>query len=144
MKMKTKQEAALAKHRTTSQRRLLLDIMHSAEGHLDADELYRRARERKDRLSLSTVYRNLQLFKKLGLVEEHHFEEGRHCYELKPSVEHHHLICLGCGRVEEFTCPETQYMKEKVAKDKNFKIISTEVRMTGFCSACRRKKRGES
>ena len=141
MRMKSNQKSALAEHRTTSQRRLLLDIMHTAEGHLDADEIYRRAREKKARLSLSTVYRNLQLFKKLGVVEEHHFEEGRHCYEVKPAVEHHHLICLGCGRVEEFICPETQYMKEKVAKDKNFNIVSTEVRMTGFCAACRRRKK---
>jgi Fe2+ or Zn2+ uptake regulation protein len=139
--MKTEPEAALAKHRSTSQRRLLLDIMRAASGHLDADELYRRAREKKARLSLSTVYRNLQLFKKVGLVEEHHFEEGRHSYEVKPSVEHHHLICLGCGRVEEFTCPEAQYMKEKVAKDKNFSVTSTEIRMTGFCSTCRRRKK---
>jgi Fe2+ or Zn2+ uptake regulation protein len=142
--VKAKRTATLGNHRTTSQRRLLLDIMRSSEGHLDADEIYRRAREKRDHFSLSTVYRNLQLFKSLGLVEEHHFEEGRHCYEVKPSVEHHHLICLGCGKVEEFTCSETQYMKEKVAKDKGFKIVSTEVRMTGLCAACRRRKRSES
>jgi Fe2+ or Zn2+ uptake regulation protein len=113
--------------------------MHQAERHLDADELYHRARERQARLSLSTIYRNLELFKKLGLVEEHHFEEGHYHYELKPLVKHHHLICLGCGRVEEFTYLEVQRMEDEVARDKDLKIVGAEVRMTGFCAACRRK-----
>jgi len=59
--------------RVTSQRRLLLDLIRQSEGHLDADELYRLAKEREPRISLSTVYRTLRLFKELGLVEERHF-----------------------------------------------------------------------
>jgi Fe2+ or Zn2+ uptake regulation protein len=139
--MEVDQTSALGGHRITSQRRLLLDIMRQAERHLDADELYHRARERQARLSLSTIYRNLELFKKLGLVEEHHFEEGHYHYELKPPVKHHHLVCLGRGRVEEFTYLGTQRMEDEVARDKKFKIVSTEVHMTGFCAACRRKRK---
>jgi len=121
----------------TSQRRLLLDIISDAGGHLDADELYRRAKERGARISLSTVYRNLQMFKKLSLVEELHFDENHHHYEVKPSAEHHHLVCLGCGKVIEFQNPMSRYIKRNVTEAKDFEIIDTELRMTGYCSKCR-------
>jgi len=89
--------------RVTNQRALLLGLIREGKGHLDADELYRRAREKQPRLSLSTVYRTLQLLKKLSLVEELHFDETHHHYEVKPSDEHHHLVCLGCGKVIELS-----------------------------------------
>jgi len=69
--------------RVTNQRALLLELIRQGKGHLDADELYRRAREKQPRLSLSTVYRTLQLLKKLGLVEELHFDENHHHYEVR-------------------------------------------------------------
>ncbi|MFC2014137.1 Fur family transcriptional regulator [Chloroflexota bacterium] len=121
--------------RVTSQRILILEIIRKGEGHLDADELYRRAREQQPRLSLSTVYRALQEFKKLGLVEERHFDEFHHHYEAKPSAEHHHLVCLGCGRVIEFQYPLARYVKRKVSED--FEIVDTDVKITGYCSSCR-------
>jgi len=62
--------------RVTNQRALIMEIIRQGQGHLDADEIYRRAREKEPRLSLSTVYRALQMFKKLGLVEELHFDRA--------------------------------------------------------------------
>ena len=64
--------------RVTSQRALILEIVRRGQGHLDADEIYRQARKKQPRLSLSTVYRTLQMLKKLGLVEEVHFDEAHH------------------------------------------------------------------
>lgn len=127
--------------RVTNQRALLLEIIRQGEGHLDAFELYRRARERQPRLSLSTVYRALQKFKKLGLVEEVHFDETHHHYEVKPSSEHHHLVCLGCGRVIEFHYPLARQVKRNVPEAKDFDIIGTELRMTGYCSRCRQERK---
>ncbi len=127
--------------RVTNQRALLLEIIRQGEGHLDAFELYRRAREKQPRLSLSTVYRTLQKFKKLGLVEEVHFDETHHHYEVKPSSEHHHLVCLGCGRVFEFHYPLARQVKRNVPEAKDFDIIGTELRMTGYCSRCRRERK---
>jgi Fe2+ or Zn2+ uptake regulation protein len=131
----------LAGWRKTSQRKLLLELVHQARGHLDADELYRRAKEKEARISLSTVYRNLQLFKKLRLIEERHFAEEHHHYEAKSSTEHYHLVCLSCGRVIEFKTPLIQQMKRKVEKDNLFLITSTEINMEGYCSSCREKDR---
>jgi Fe2+ or Zn2+ uptake regulation protein len=125
--------------RMTSQRALILDIISQAEEHLDADEVYRQARERQPGLSLSTVYRNLQTLKKLGLVKELHFDESHHHYEAKPSLEHDHLVCLGCGRVEEFSGQLGQRMKQEVSRKKGFEVTGIEVHMTGYCAQCRQK-----
>lgn len=135
--MKVLQELALTGRRVTSQRRLLLDIIQEAEGHLDADELFRRAKEREPRISFSTVYRNLQLFKELGLVEERHFLEEHHHYEVKGLEEHHHLVCLGCGRVVEFKSPSVKRIKDKIARESGFEITRAEVLLEGYCPRCR-------
>jgi len=123
--------------RVTNQRALILEIIRHGQGHLDADEVYRRARERQAQFSLSTVYRTLRLFRKLGLVEEVHFDEAHHHYEVKPPAEHHHLVCLGCGQVIEFHYPLSRYIKRNVPEAKDFKVIETEIRMTGYCPKCR-------
>ena len=127
--------------RITNQRALILEVIRYGHGHLDADEVYRRAREKQPRLSLSTVYRTLQVLKKLDLVQELHFDETHHHYEATSSVGHHHLVCQDCGRIVEFECPLTEKMKEDVAREKNFEVTSVEVRMTGYCAKCRRKRK---
>lgn len=126
--------------RATNQRALIMDIIRRGKGHLDADEIHRRAREKEPRLSLSTVYRTLQAFKKAELVEELHFNEDHHHYEVKPSTEHHHLLCLGCGRVIEFRRPISRYIKRNVPEARGFDIVDTEVRMTGYCPKCRHSR----
>ena len=126
--------------RFTSQRALIMDIIRWGRGHLDADEIYRRARQKGSRLSLSTVYRNLQMLKKLGLVEELHFDDAHHHYEVKPPAEHHHLVCHGCGRVIEFQYPLARYIKKNVAAAKDFDIAETEIHLAGYCSSCRQKR----
>ncbi len=127
--------------RVTHQRTLIMEIIRQGRGHLDADEIYRRAREKEPRLSLSTVYRTLQMMKKLDLVDELHFDENHHHYEVKPSAEHHHLVCLGCGRVIEFDYPLSRYLQKKVPEAKDFDVTETEVRMSGYCAKCRRARR---
>ena len=125
--------------RATSQRALILEVIR--RGHLDADEIYRQARMKQPNISLSTVYRTLRMFKKLGLVEELHFDEAHHHYEIKPSSEHQHLVCLGCGKVVEFECPLSPKMQEDLAREKGFEITGVEIRMTGYCSKCRQNKK---
>jgi len=125
--------------RATNQRALILEIIRQGQGHLDADEVYRRAKEKQPRLSLSTVYRTLQALKKLEWVEELHFDEAHHHYEVKPSVEHQHLVCVGCGKVVEFKSPLSQEMKDNVSREKGFEVTDVEVQMKGYCSKCREK-----
>ncbi|MBI4302131.1 MAG: transcriptional repressor [Chloroflexi bacterium] len=128
---------ALRGKRVTAQRTLLLELIRQWEGHLDADELYRQAREKEPRISLSTVYRALKLFKDLGLVEERHFDEEHHHYEAKASAEHYHLVCLSCGKVIEFKSPLIPQMKEAASRDQGFDILSAEITLAGYCPRCR-------
>ena len=127
--------------RVTNQRALVLEIIRRGGGHLDADEVYRQARGKQPHLSMSTVYRTLQMFKKLGLVEEVHFDEAHHHYEIKPLAEHHHLVCLGCGRIVEFQYPLARLIKRNITEAKDFDITGSEVRMTGYCSTCRENRK---
>ena len=122
--------------RFTSQRKLLLDIIRDAGGHLDADELYRLAREKESNISLATVYRNLRLFKDWGLIVERHFAEGHHHYEIKNSAEHYHLICLGCGAVIEFHSPLTDEIVNVAEEESRFRIVDIEISMKGYCPGC--------
>ena len=125
--------------KATKQRAIIMDIIR--RGHLDADGIYRLARQKNARLSLSTVYRNLHKFKQLGIVEELHFDESHHHYEVKPSAEHHHLLCLGCGKVIEFRYPLSRYIKRNVDEARDFDIAVTEVSVTGYCAECRQRQK---
>ena len=131
--------------RVTNQRALILNILRETTGHLDADEVYRLARKKQPRLSLSTVYRNLQTLKKRGLVDEVHFDEDHHHYEVRvPSQEsmppeHHHLICQGCGKITEFNLPLARMIGKTVPEARGFSISATETRVLGYCPECQRK-----
>ncbi|MFC1901233.1 Fur family transcriptional regulator [Chloroflexota bacterium] len=126
--------------RSTNQRALILDIIRQGDGHLDADEVFRRARIKQSRISLSTVYRTLQKLKQLGLVEELHFDETHHHYEIKSPTEHHHLVCQGCGRVIEFEYPLSRIVKRDVPEAKDFEITHSAIQITGYCTACQKNK----
>jgi len=122
--------------RRTEQRRLILEIIQQTKGHLDADEIYQQARQKSPSISLSTVYRSLKLFKELELIEEHQFDGMRHYYENAPRSKHHHLVCLGCGRIFEFKCPSAERLKSRISRDEGFKVTDAEVRLVGYCPEC--------
>ncbi len=122
--------------RMTRQRQLLLDILKESSGHVDAEELYIEASKREPQINRSTVYRNLHLFSKLGIVEERHFDEAHHHYEFHAAPRHHHLRCLKCGKVVEFESGLTKKVIEETEKKSQFKIVSAEFLMSGYCKDC--------
>ena len=136
--LRTISEAGL---RMTNQRALIMDIIRREKGHPDADEVYRLAREKQPHISLSTVYRTLQTLNGLGLVEEVHFDETHHHYETKPAGEHCHLLCLGCGKIIEFKYPLALMVKVNVPDARDFDIVGSEVRLTGYCANCRKNRK---
>lgn len=123
--------------RVTGQRRLLLALIQEHDGHIDAHELYRRARVLNPRLSLSTVYRTVRLLREIGLVDELHLGEEHHHYEIRSSALHHHLICARCGRVTEFRGPFTEALVASVARENDFEVADVRVELTGLCASCR-------
>jgi len=137
----SRQELSGAGRRFTRQRDLIMGIIRQGHGHLDAGEIYRRAREKEPRLSLSTVYRTLRMMKELNLVDELHFGEDHHHYEEKPPREHYHLVCFNCGRVIEFSYPLARLLKKEVPEARDFYISETEMRISGYCAKCRQARR---
>lgn len=123
-------------HRMTQQRGVLLDVIEQAGEHLDADGLYRRARERDHRISLSTVYRTLSLLKQHNLVDELHLSEEHHHYEPKSGEEHYHLVCTTCGAVEEVSGGAIQRLREELQREYGFKVRSMQIDIAGQCARC--------
>jgi len=121
----------------TPQRRLLLNIMQEAERHLDAKELYRRASERDPNISLATVYRNLRVFEKQGLINERHLGQARCYYEMKRLGEHQHLVCEACGQVIEFESPLIRKLVAEVQRKNNFSVTKVELYLEGHCHKCK-------
>lgn len=123
--------------RMTSQRATLLSIIQESADHLDAEEIHRRARERGERVSLSTVYRTLDLLKRLKLVDELHLWDEHHHYESRTAHEHCHLLCRVCGGVTEISGSVVKQMMSMVGKQHGFQIERAQVDFEGVCENCR-------
>jgi Fe2+ or Zn2+ uptake regulation protein len=137
MRINHNQEARVKATPVTPQRRLLLSIMREAGRHLDAKEVYRRASERDPNISLATVYRNLRVFEKQGLINERHLGQARCYYEMKRLGEHQHLVCEACGQVIEFESPLLRKLVEEVQRKSNFSVTKVEVYLKGYCHKCK-------
>ena len=123
--------------RITAQRGLVLEVIRKSHGHLDAGEIYRRARARDPRISLSTVYRNLNLLKDMGVITELHLDEEHHHYELREEAEHYHLICSNCDRVVEFDSSSMGALIEQTGAEMGFLIEHVHIDLVGLCQDCR-------
>jgi len=125
----------------THQRRLLVQIMQSADRHLDALALWQRARQQDPTLNRVTVYRTLAMLKKLGLVDEldfMHLEGGKHYYEAKTTRDHIHLACLKCGRIQEFESALFEKLKGQIERQRRFRIAVARVEAGGYCDRCQK------
>jgi len=121
----------------TAQRKLVLAILARPGSHLDASEIYERGRRQDARLSLSTVYRTLNLFKDSGVVREVHLDEEHRHYELGGKGDHSHLICIKCGRVIEVDNAAFVAAATATGEAYGFEIASAQVELTGYCADCR-------
>jgi len=129
--------------RVTAQRRLVLEVLSAAEGHLDASEIYHRAHERDPRLSLATVYRTLSALGESGLVRQLHLVGERHYYELDRQDSHAHLICAVCGRVWEVDSAGLAQAAREAGLESGFQVATARVEVTGLCADCRQHSKRE-
>ncbi len=120
----TLEEACVQKGmRMTDQRRIIAQVIEAASDHPDVEELYRRASAIDDRISLSTVYRTVNLFEEAGLVTKHDFKDGRARFELIPDEHHDHLIDIRSGTVIEFRNEEIEAIQEVIAKRLGYRLV---------------------
>src|SRR5580658_385946 len=125
--------------RLTRQRRLLLDLIDNSGKHLDAESLYQLAKAKDARLNRVTVYRTLKLLKAGGLVDEldlMHYGGDQHYYETRLKQEHAHVICLRCGKVEEFFGEPLQRLRKQIESHFGFQILLARTEIGGYCSHC--------
>jgi Fur family transcriptional regulator, ferric uptake regulator len=109
--------------KATLPRLKVLDLFqHSPQRHLSAEEVYKMLLGENADIGLATVYRVLTQFEQAGLLVRHHFEGGKAVFELNEGTHHDHLVCLQCGRVEEFLDAEIERRQARIAKDRGFSI----------------------
>ena len=110
--------------KATVPRMTILDLFRkSATRHLTAEDVYRQLLAEHFDIGLATVYRVLTQFEQAGLLERHHFESGKAVFELKDGSHHDHLVCVECGRVEEFSDPEIERRQSRIAKERGFAVV---------------------
>lgn len=125
--------------RITSQRRTLIEVIQHAESHLDAASLLSLARERDPNIDRATVYRTLELLKRLGLIDEldlMHLNGEKHYYEVKTQRNHMHLACFNCGLIEELASPTFERLKQEISARNQFEIQVMRLEVGGLCKKC--------
>ena len=117
----------------------ILQILESSEvHHVSAEDVYKLLLHNGEEVGLATVYRVLTQFEQAGLVVRHNFEGGHSVFELSSDKHHDHIVCVRCGRVEEFADDEIEQLQEKVADKLGFELTDHNLTMYGLCPECRR------
>jgi Fur family transcriptional regulator, ferric uptake regulator len=106
----------------------------SAQRHMTAEDVFRVLLLERTDIGLATVYRVLTQFEQAGILSRNHFESGKATYELNEGQHHDHLVCLDCGKVEEFYDAEIENRQHAVAKAKGFTIADHSLSLYANCT----------
>ncbi|MYM33685.1 ferric iron uptake transcriptional regulator [Duganella sp. FT50W] len=113
----------------------ILDIFQNSEvRHLTAEDVYKILLADNMDVGLATVYRVLTQFEQAGLLNRNHFETGKAIFELNAGSHHDHLVCMDCGRVEEFFDEAIEERQNVIAKERGFKIAEHALAIYGNCT----------
>jgi Fur family ferric uptake transcriptional regulator len=131
--------------KVTMPRLKILEILAGAAAHhLSAEDIYKKLLDLKEDIGLATVYRVLTQFEAAGLVTRHHFEGGTAVFELNRGDHHDHVVCVDCGRVEEFSDPGIEARQSEAASRLGFELADHALILYGHCRRpnCAHKPRG--
>jgi Fur family transcriptional regulator, ferric uptake regulator len=117
--------------RMTAQRAVIARVLSAANDHPDVEEVYRRAHQVDNRISLSTVYRTVRLFENAGIIDRHAFKDGRARYEHVKTDHHDHLIDTDTGRVIEFNSEEIEKLQERIARELGYELVGHRLELYG-------------
>jgi Fur family ferric uptake transcriptional regulator len=121
--MSTSQDLKSAGLKATLPRLKIINLFETSKvRHLTAEDVYKLLLAEGLDIGLATVYRVLTQFEQAGLLVRHHFESGKAVFELNEGKHHDHLVCMQCGRVEEFYDAEIEKRQTRIAKDRGFEI----------------------
>ena len=121
--------------KATLPRLKILEIFQKgAQRHMTAEDVFRVLLEERSDIGLATVYRVLTQFEQAGLLNRSNFESGKAVYEINEGKHHDHLVCLDCGKVEEFYDPEIEKRQQAVAQVKGFAIAEHALSIYANCT----------
>ena len=120
--------------KATLPRLKILEIFQNGkQRHMSAEDVYRELIAENQEIGLATVYRVLTQFEQAGLLKRSNFESGKAVFELEQGQHHDHLVCLQCGRVEEFYDAEIEKRQRKVANGRGFDLQDHALSLYGNC-----------
>jgi len=124
----------------TAPRLKILEILEKQtdERHLSAEQVYKILLSENQEIGLATVYRVLTQFEAAGLVSRHHFEGGNSVFELSTDSHHDHLLCLKCGKVDEFTDEVIETRQKEIAARLGYELTDHSLYLYGICAACKK------
>lgn len=130
-----------ARRRRSMQREIILEELVKFESHPSADELYIRVKKRLPRISLGTVYRNLEVLARAGTIRKLALGGPRMRWD-GGHGEHHHVRCIRCGRIDDIPAPASRAASgSAVARRTGYRILERRVQYIGVCPSCRKKER---
>lgn len=121
----------------------ILEILenHTEERHLTAEKVYKILLSEDEEIGLATVYRVLTQFEAAGLVSRHHFEGGNSVFELNKGYHHDHIMCIKCGKVDEFIDETIEFRQREIAKNLNYELTDHCLYLYGMCAACQKSEK---
>ena len=135
--MEESQQLKDAGLKITMPRLKVLQILESStEHHLSAEDVYKALLDMGDDVGLATVYRVLTQFEAAGLINRHNFEGGFSVFELCQGNHHDHLVCVKCGKVEEFVDEIIETRQKMIAERAQFKMTDHALNIYGLCASC--------
>ncbi len=135
--MEESQQLKDAGLKITMPRLKILQILEqSVAHHLSAEDVYKALLEQGEDVGLATVYRVLTQFEEADLVSRHNFEGGYSVFELSQGTHHDHLVCVKCGRVEEFVDEIIEQRQKMIADRAGFKMTDHALNIYGLCPKC--------
>ena len=128
--------------KATVPRLKILEILEAnKEQHMRAEDVYKALLDSDEDIGLATVYRVLTQFEAAGLVSRHHFEGGHSVFELDQGVHHDHILCVSCGRVDEFVDDEIEERQRAIATKAGYKITDHSLYIYGVCPDCQNQEK---
>ncbi len=118
----------------------ILEILEKQtdERHLSAEQVYKILLSENEDIGLATVYRVLTQFEAAGLVARHHFEGGNSVFELDHGSHHDHIVCMKCGKVDEFTDEMIESRQNEIAQRLGYELKDHNLYLYGFCADCKK------
>ena len=126
------------KPRITNQREVILEELRSVKTHPTADELYDMVRQKLPRISLGTVYRNLEWLTNQGVVQKIEVGGRQKRFDGNPE-EHYHIRCIGCGKVDDVELSQLENLDSSIGAPNGYKVLGHHLEFIGLCPACRNK-----